>query len=168
MKSFNSTDIKIGILRDIKKQFTNGSFTATLNAKSRGIIFEDAERCAHDIIYPTLYYPYYEDKNYLYRTKAVASGEDLAPLLEYFNMETFSYEDLQEFIGDVLLSRMWLKENEEKFGVVTDTKPFLKRIEVTEGESLFSCELYKVISDIQNNNGFNLTRSEQKRFALRK
>lgn len=168
MKIYNSTDIKLGILKDLKKQIVGEKVTLEFWGKNRGIIFEKQDSLAHDILYPDLYYPFKEHRNYNERTTVVDPNyESLAPLLNHFDMEQFSTQELRAFVQDVLANRQWLNENEELFGVMTKKYGFVKLIYDTEVRGPLPSSLYGKLQNIQGQAGFSLTKREQKRLGLR-
>lgn len=168
MKIYNSTDIKLGILKDLKKQIVGEKVTLEFWGKNRGIIFEREDSLAHDILYPELYYPFKERRNYSERSTVVdANYESLTPLLNYFDMEQFSTQELEEFVQDTLAKKEWLRENEELFGVMMKKYGFVKLIYDTEVSAPLPSSLYGKLQNIQGQAGFSLTKREKKRLGLR-
>lgn len=177
MKIYNSTDIKLGILKDLKKQVVRENYSSKLfglngctittgrYGRERGIIFEETDDLCHDCLYPELYYPFIKDENYEERTNVVGTDfEPLTPLLDYFNMRTFTTPELEEFVKDILARKQWLKENEELFGLQTKKYgPIWVRYDIEEGP--LPSSLYEMINTIQSDSGFGLTKREQKRLG---
>lgn len=167
MKIYNSTDIKLGILRDIKKQIVKRNITFSIGGPDRGIIFLQCDDFAEDVMYPPLYYPFKKQVSYNERTSVVENEfESLTPLLDYYGLSSFTSEEIKSFVSEYLAQKSWLRKNEELFGVTTKKYGPLS-LSTHNDDSILPYSLYELLTSIQSDKGYNLTKKEKKSLNLR-
>lgn len=179
MEKFNATDINIGIVTDLMKRkvitaeeslllYLRGIYI-TKGKSLRGIIFTKNENIGTDILNPMLEYPIFPVEDIRERAIGISYYKSLEPLLTSYELGVFSYQDLNNFLNEVLLNKKWLKENMELFGFrkIGNAKYFRLFDEHLNAQTKFPTELGEIISDVQDLNGFSLSRKEQKIYLTR-
>lgn len=168
MEKYESKNIKIGILSDIRRQIIKGNAIFRFSGKKRAILFEDNDLSyGQDILYPELYYPYNENKDYKTRTSVISEFDSLAPILNYYSLFEPTKEELERFSKYFLARESWLEEVEALFGKETRKYGPLKATSSRRTGGVFPSSLYDILSQVPDIT-FNLTRKEVKMLGLKK
>jgi len=173
MEKLNANEIKIGILSYIRKKIINsgnsGIWTIKVGWDLRGILFTEEEKnISSDILYPTNKYPMLGQEEILTPTIGITKNENLGPLLKYYNLDEFSYQDLQKFTEEVLLNKKWLEESGSLFGFTRKKYGPLTLTYTYYGQTgVLPESLGHMIHDVHNKNGLSLSKKEQKQYRPR-
>lgn len=173
MEKLKSTEIKIGILSEIRTRIVekhkNITYTYGNQKDLRGILFtEQRKNIGNDIIYLPNEYPVSKQLPIYTPTIEITRHASLGPLLEYYGLTEFSHEDLQKFINEVILNKKWLKECHQLFGYKKKQfGPLIINYRTQETKEVIPEDIGEIISEVHQNNGFCLSKKEQKQYRPR-